>query len=118
MKKLIISSALIFALVACQEKQAPASSSATSSSAASSSTTAVVNPAMTIKVSGMTCTGCEETITGELGKIQGVQQVKADHKTGTVVVQSNGDLAKVKADVMMALAKTDYAVENFQIQGK
>ena len=36
--------------------------------------------------SGMTCTGCEKTITGKVKKLDGVQEVKADHKSQVVQV--------------------------------
>lgn len=105
---------------ACQKTPAPSSSSA--ETAISSSQTAQKQSENTsklvIQVSGMTCTGCEETIKSALSPIPGVDSVSSNHQTGVVVVQSHGDLNPIKAQVMMALAKTDYAVEKFQIEGK
>ena len=39
-----------------------------------------------IRVIGMSCDGCEKTIERELGKLPGVETVKADHRTGLVAV--------------------------------
>ena len=41
-----------------------------------------------IKVSGMSCTGCENRIQNSLKTIPGVVDVKADHVTGDVSITS------------------------------
>jgi len=37
-------------------------------------------------VTGMSCTGCEQRIANVLGRLDGVANVAADHRAGTVVV--------------------------------
>lgn len=105
-------------MLGCKSKDTlPSSGAQSSNSALSSSQTIKTAPSMTIKVSGMTCTGCEQTIKSALSSLEGVQSVQANHKTGMIQIQTLGDPSKIKGPVMMALAKTDYVVENFQIDG-
>lgn len=44
----------------------------------------------TYKVAGMTCGHCELSVQEEIGEIDGVASVKADHTTGDVVVEGEG----------------------------
>lgn len=44
----------------------------------------------TYKVTGMTCGHCELSVQEEIGEIDGVASVKADHTTGDVVVEGEG----------------------------
>lgn len=37
-------------------------------------------------VEGMSCTGCEQTITNAVKQVEGVRRVGADHETGSVEV--------------------------------
>jgi len=39
-----------------------------------------------LTVSGMSCTGCEQRITNSLRRLDGVQDVTADHRSGAVAV--------------------------------
>lgn len=39
-----------------------------------------------LQVSGMTCDGCERSIVNALRRLDGVEQARADHKTGRVSV--------------------------------
>lgn len=43
-------------------------------------------PQYTIDVKGMTCGGCETTIEEAVGRVDGVDDVNADHGTSTVTV--------------------------------
>lgn len=49
---------------------------------------------VTIKVKGIQCEGCENTIRTALGKVAGVVTVKADHRTALVDVVLQGDDAE------------------------
>jgi copper chaperone len=40
----------------------------------------------TIRVEGMTCTGCEQRVSGRVRELDGVRDVTADHQTGEVRV--------------------------------
>lgn len=61
---------------------------------------------LTLKVSGMTCGGCEKSIEVAVQKVPGVKSCSADHKTGkvTVVLHENTkvDQAAVAAAVKSA----------------
>lgn len=46
----------------------------------------------TFGVIGMTCGHCVRSVKGELGKIDGVNEVAVDLKTGTVDVTSSNEL--------------------------
>ena len=48
----------------------------------------------TFQVDGMTCGHCELSVQEEVGEIAGVTGVKADHKTGNVVVEGEGLLRR------------------------
>lgn len=41
---------------------------------------------LSLKVTGMSCPGCEQRIANVLGRLDGVGSVAADHEAGTVVV--------------------------------
>lgn len=40
----------------------------------------------TLSVTGMSCDGCERTVTNALGSLDGVNRVEADHEADTVEV--------------------------------
>lgn len=44
-------------------------------------------------VSGMSCQHCVDSVTAEVGKLAGVEQVDVDLAAGTVAVTSTGPLA-------------------------
>ncbi len=50
-----------------------------------------------IKVEGMVCNGCENRVQNALKNIDGVEDVVADHTTGTVKVTSKSEVSE---DVM------------------
>lgn len=41
----------------------------------------------TLKVEGMTCTGCESRVQKSLSQLKGVTDVKADHEQDRVIVE-------------------------------
>jgi len=54
---------------------------------------------------GMHCSGCEETVTAEVMKLNGVKSVKADHVKKTVTVKYDDkkvSLEQVKAAIVNA----------------
>ncbi|NOZ56106.1 MAG: heavy-metal-associated domain-containing protein [Calditrichaeota bacterium] len=61
-----------------------------------------------LQVEGMTCTGCEAKVERALQKIEGVQSVDADYKTGKVVVQVKGKVDKEA--LRKAVDKTGFKV--------
>lgn len=64
-----------------------------------------------IQCSGMTCTGCENTIKSKVKKVDGVKDVIADHKTN--VVKASFDPAKTNTDAIKgAIESAGYKVES------
>ena len=51
-----------------------------------------------IQCSGMTCTGCENSLKSKVKKVDGVKDVIADHKTN--VVKASYDPAKTNVDAI------------------
>ncbi|RXZ02810.1 copper chaperone CopZ [Fictibacillus sp. S7] len=51
---------------------------------------------ITLKVAGMSCNHCVNTIQGNVGKLEGVSQVKVDLKEGKVNVEY--DASKISLD--------------------
>lgn len=65
-----------------------------------------------VSVSGMTCTGCEQTIQNNVMKIEGVSFVKADLKAGRAVVDYNPAVADT-SDIRKAITGSGYKVNSF-----
>lgn len=47
-----------------------------------------------IKVKGMVCEGGENRIKNILATIDGIESVEANHKTGTVIIMSDGKIKR------------------------
>lgn len=60
----------------------------------------------TYTVTGMTCDHCAQSVTQELGKLDGVMNVTVDLPTGAVTVSSAQDVGA--ADVRAAVAEAGY----------
>lgn len=59
------------------------------------------------KVSGMHCTGCEQSIKSEVAKLAGVTTVEADHAKGTAKVTYDPAQAKPEA-IVAAIGRAGY----------
>ena len=46
----------------------------------------------TIKITGMSCSGCENRVQNALKTLDGVEEVEANHATGTVKVTSKNEI--------------------------
>lgn len=44
-----------------------------------------------LSVEGMSCTGCEQTVTNAVERVDGVHRVEADHEADRVKVTAEGD---------------------------
>ena len=64
----------------------------------------MTNKASHLKVKGMHCTGCEETIEHAVNHLPGVQKVKADYVKQTVDVEFDGKRIK-ETDIRNAIKK-------------
>lgn len=61
----------------------------------------------TYLVEGMTCSGCERTVSKIIGSIQGVENAKADHQNSSVTVDY--DASKVSIDdIRAAVSRVGY----------
>ncbi len=47
-----------------------------------------------IKVTGMVCNGCENRVQNALKTIEGVENVVANHKNGTVTITSRNEVSE------------------------
>ena len=59
-------------------------------------------------VEGMTCGHCELSVKEEIGELDGVTAVTADHTTGAVTVTGEGI---AEADVAKAVAEAGYTLK-------
>jgi copper chaperone CopZ len=58
------------------------------------------------QVTGMTCGHCEASVRGEVAKIDGVQAIVVDAKSGSLVIDSESPVAD--ADVLAAVDEAGY----------
>lgn len=58
------------------------------------------------QVTGMSCGHCEVAVHGEVGRLQGVEQIDVSAATGTLVVRSAGPLDE--AAVLAAVDEAGY----------
>ena len=57
------------------------------------------NNKMKIKISGMSCTGCENRVENVLKNIENVESVNANYNTGIVEIETN-DIKNLDIDVI------------------
>jgi copper chaperone CopZ len=65
--------------------------------------------AVEFKISGMTCTGCEEHVTHEVNKLSGVVKSTASYENGNAIIEFDNS----KTDIMeieTAINRTGYSV--------
>ena len=62
---------------------------------------------LTLKVEGMSCGGCAQTVEKVIGNLPGITNVKADHSTGSVKVEYFAD-APGEETLSEALKKIGY----------
>ena len=56
-------------------------------------------------VEGMSCTGCEETVSNAVRQVEGIHRVDADHETGQVVITAD---ERTEVDVRQAIHDAGY----------
>ncbi len=56
------------------------------------------------------CAGCESRIEGALGRLPGVREAKADHRTQRVIVRVDPGVVSAR-DVLERLARIGFAAE-------
>jgi len=47
---------------------------------------------VTLKVEGMTCTGCEQRLGTALRRLEGVSEANADHRTGELTIRYDPEM--------------------------
>ena len=62
---------------------------------------------LTVTVTGMSCTGCEQRIANALGRMDGVGRVEADHASGRVTVDYDPAVVGEEA-ITTGLAEAGY----------
>jgi copper chaperone CopZ len=72
-----------------------AGKSNTTDNAAQANATVVANKTVTLAIEGMTCSGCENTISEAVTKIAGVSTVKASHLDSTAIVSFDSTLTTI-----------------------
>jgi len=68
---------------------------------------------ISIQTSGMTCTGCENTIKSKVKKINGVIEVNADHTTGVVNCEYDANITNPDA-IKDAITSSGYRIRDNQ----
>ncbi len=105
MKKILI---LIFAIglfVSCQSN-----TKKTESNSNAETTQVVEYETMELTVTGMTCTGCENTIKNSLQQIDGVVEVEASHTSNKVTIKVEKDKVK-REEIAQQIETIGYNVE-------
>jgi copper chaperone CopZ len=64
-----------------------------------------------VKISGMTCTGCEQKIQAGIGKISGIESVKASYVTGNAIVEYYPGKADT-SEIRQAVKDAGYLVKS------
>lgn len=60
-----------------------------------------------LRVSGMSCGGCEASVADALREVSGVESAKADHETGNVTVEGDTDDEELRS----AVEEAGYTIE-------
>ena len=87
----------IFFVILVAAFMAGCAGKSTSSDNAQTTTEAVANKTVTLAVSGMTCTGCENTVTEAVTKVAGVTSIKASFADSTAIVSFDPSKTSVDA---------------------
>ncbi len=66
----------------------------------------------TLHIEGMTCTGCEAAITTRVQKINGVQEILANHKTGKGLIRLDANKTNIK-QIINAIEELGYKVTQY-----
>lgn len=65
-----------------------------------------------VSIGGMTCTGCEQTITKRVTDLEGVKSVKASFTSGTALVEYFPEVTDT-AEIKNAITGSGYIVKKF-----
>lgn len=111
MKKVLIYLFIAMMAVACGSQGEKASQE-------QAQETKAIDPAnletIAIEVHGMTCNGCERTVQTAVGKLAGVQDVKASHLDSTAIVTFDKTQANYD-EMKAAIADKGYTAIDFKV---
>jgi len=65
-----------------------------------------------VSIGGMTCTGCEQMIQTNVGKLEGIKSVTASYVVGSAVIEYYPDLVDT-LKIREAITSTGYTVKSF-----
>jgi copper chaperone len=68
--------------------------------------------AIEVFITGMTCTGCEQTIESRVTGLDGIKSVKASHITGKALVEFYPDLTET-VKIKESITGSGYGVQKF-----
>ena len=97
---------LAFTLTSCGGKATKAENENVSAQAAR----------MEVSIGGMSCTGCEQTIQTNIGKLEGVKSVKASFTVGNALIEYNPALVD-SLIIKEAITGSGYTVKKFSEVG-
>lgn len=75
---------------------------------------AVAQPTATLKVSGMTCEACAMSVTKNLKKINGVNDVMVDVPTGSVMIYADKSVQLDRAAIHKIINHSGYKLESMK----
>lgn len=100
MKKVLFISAFSIAIAACSPKQQPADKDKTP----------IVWEEANLRVEGMSCDGCEQTIATGVNKLAGIDSISANHEDSTAFVRFDPAKTNLK-EISEAIAQRGYEVK-------
>jgi copper chaperone CopZ len=62
-----------------------------------------------LKVEGMTCTGCEQTVTNAVMELSGINHTKVSHKEGNALVEFDKSKTS-EEEIVRAITESGYTV--------
>jgi copper chaperone CopZ len=65
-----------------------------------------------VSISGMSCTGCEQTIQNNVGKLEGIKSVKASYTTGMAMIEYFEGMVDTTG-IKKAINGSGYTVKKF-----
>ena len=70
---------------------------------------------MKVSITGMFCTGCEETIQSRVGELEGIKSVKASYKEGEAMIEFYPDKVDT-ASIRKRIDGSGYHTDKFFVQ--
>ena len=107
---------LLLTVIGCETKDKSSNELSENGKSKSKSTNEKIET-VEYKCNDMFCTGCEEKISGEIKKLDGIKEVKADYKTKLVSVTFEGNLIN-KESIQKAINDAGYETENVKTDKK